>query len=70
MEPTNRTWTNVGPGVFISNDGVKIERDGELWMSTFVEEGVPPGFNETLECAMLDADALEYEVSNGMWVIK
>lgn len=68
---TNRAWTNVGPGVFISNDGVKIERDPEGgWVSTFLEAGMPPGWNETLESAMLDADALDYRVNtDGMWVV-
>jgi len=57
---TNRTWTNVGPNIFVSNDGVKIASDGEGgWVSTFLEEGVPAGWNATLEAAMLDADALE-----------
>lgn len=69
---TNRTWTNVGPGVYTSNDGVKIQRDTEGgWVSTYLEEGVPSGWNETLESAMLDADALEYDVdNNGMWVVR
>ena len=68
---TNRTWTNVGPDVYVSNDGVKIERDEEGWVSTFLEEGVPPSWNPTLESAMLDADALDYDVdANGMWVVK
>lgn len=68
---TNRTWTNVGPDVYVSNDGVKIERDTEGWVSTFLEEGVPTGWNESLEAAMLDADALEYDVdANGLWVVR
>lgn len=67
---TNRTWTNVGPGIYTSNDGVKIVADGEGgWVSTFLEEGVPTGWNTTLESAMLDADALDYDVdANGLWV--
>lgn len=68
---TNRTWTMVGTSTFVSNDGVKIERDAEGWISTFLEEGVPPNWNETLEGAMLDADALDYDVdANGLWVVR
>lgn len=69
---TNRTWTNVGPDLYVSNDGVKIEpgNDGG-WLSTFLEDGVPPNWNPTLESAMLDADALDYDVdANGMWVVR
>lgn len=68
---TNRTWTNVGPDVWVSNDGVKIYQDDEGWVSVFLEEGVPTGWNATLESAMLDADALEYDVdANGLWVVR
>lgn len=72
---TNRTWVAVGPGHWRSNDGVDIVReefDGEvLWRSDFLEEGIPSGWSPDLESAMLDADALEYDVdANGMWVVK
>lgn len=72
---TNRTWTNVGPNIYVSNDGVKIERvedEGEvMWMSTFLEEHIPPSFAPTLEDAMLEADAIEYDMdANGLWVVR
>ena len=71
---TNRTWTNVGPSVYISNDGVRIKRrsleEGYGWVSTFPEEDAPIGWNTTLASAILDADALEYDVVDGLWVVK
>lgn len=68
---TNRTWTNPKPFVYTSNDGVTIERDGQGWWVSTFEDGSPTGWNATLESAMLDADALTYDVDNdGMWVVR
>jgi hypothetical protein len=67
---TNRSWTNTGPGIFVSNDGVRIVRTEEGYDIEFPEDHVPGGWALTLESAMLDADALEYTVdANGKWSV-